>query len=124
MQIPTILIVDDEADIREHLKTSLAKKITGTFLTARNAQEALQEIKANSVKMQGLSGIDLIKACAGASAHTKIIVLSAYDSKEIADEALRAGAIDYLTKPCPFPAIESKVAELLRAAKKYTPRQG
>ena len=120
MQKPNILIVDDEIDVRERLQSFITRRIDCGIVTASDGAEAIEKIKNNSfdlmlldMKMPGLDGIDVIKNTAVSSPHTKILVISAYDSKEIADQAIKAGARDYITKPYTADEIVIKVQDIL-----------
>src|SRR5258705_12173619 len=51
------------------------------------------------VRMPRMNGLDLVRAAQAASPETTIIVMSAYGSHDLAIEAMKAGAYDYLGKP-------------------------
>src|SRR2546428_6050946 len=51
------------------------------------------------VRMPKMNGLDLVRAAQGTSPETTIIVMSAYGSHDLAIEAMKAGAYDYLGKP-------------------------
>ncbi|MFD1402292.1 helix-turn-helix domain-containing protein [Robinsoniella peoriensis] len=103
-----ILIVDDEALIRE----SLAKRLTkGDFffqeiLESASGEEALNiiqnehpQIIITDVRMDGMSGIELIKACSIIDPFPYFIVLSGYAEFEYVQQAINNGAEGYLLKP-------------------------
>src|SRR5437899_8339997 len=50
-------------------------------------------------RMRKMNGLDLVRAAQTASPETTIIVMSAYGSHDLAIEAMKAGAYDYLGKP-------------------------
>lgn len=116
-----ILVVDDERDVTDNLSKLLARKFDSEVQKAYNGQEALDKIKAASfdlvildIKMPGLSGIDVIKEARKIQPAIKILSISAYDSKEVADEALKAGALDYVHKqPHLAETIASKIKDVL-----------
>lgn len=102
----TILIVDDEANIRAFLKEILEQD-NYRVSTVASGEAALQEIKTQTfdlalidLKLPGLGGIEVLKGIRVAAPETVIIVLTAHASLETAVEALRHGAHDYLFKPC------------------------
>ncbi|HET9751588.1 MAG TPA: sigma-54 dependent transcriptional regulator, partial [Myxococcales bacterium] len=74
--------------------------------TAADGEEALRELSARDydalvtdVRMPRLNGLDLVRAAQTASPDTTVIVMSAYGSHDLAIEAMKAGAYDYLGKP-------------------------
>ena len=102
----TILIVDDEANIRVSLKEILAQE-GYHIVTAHNGQTALTCISSQQfdlvlldLKLPDMSGIDVLTALRKQSLETVAIVLTAHGSLETSVEALRQGAHDYLFKPC------------------------
>lgn len=116
MQRPKILIIDDEADICERLSKFLRKKINCQIEKSGDGKEALKKLKTENfdlvlldIKMPGLNGIEVIKEAARFTPQTKFLVISGYDSEEVAKEALAAGAIDYVTKPQDIDALWLKV---------------
>lgn len=100
-----ILVVDDEVNIRTALVTILEK--TGLYARgASSAEMALAMLKeapcdlvVTDVKMPGLGGIELVRQVKTLWPDTEIVVITAYGSIEIAVEAMRLGAYDFLTKP-------------------------
>jgi DNA-binding NtrC family response regulator len=106
-----ILIVDDDPIIAD----SLAEYITSLGFdvsTAFNASEALAALTAaendggrpfacviSDVALPGASGIELLRRIARQHFGTVVIMLTGYGTIESAVEALRLGAVDYLTKP-------------------------
>ncbi len=106
-----ILIVDDEAGIREFLSDAIADEGHETT-TAEHATEALArlherafDVLMTDLKMPGaLDGIDLLRKAKADTPDMEVIVLTAYGSVESAVEAMRLGAFDYLQKPVSSPA--------------------
>ncbi len=103
--MPTVHIVDDEENIRLVLRTLLKKN--GYQVTAsESAEAALEAMKhvapdfvITDVRMPGKSGIELTEEITAQGHNTTVIVMSAYGSIELALEAMKAGAYDYITKP-------------------------
>ena len=102
----SILIVDDEPNIR----TGLAQALAGdsyTITTAKDADEAWAlfqsahpQLVLTDLKMPGgASGIELIRRVKDDRPETLIIVITAHGTVETAVEAMRLGAHDYLVKP-------------------------
>ena len=100
-----VLIADDEESIR-HVLTELLSERGYEVRAVADGDEAARELAARDydalvtdVRMPRLNGLDLIRAAQSMSPETTIIVMSAYGSHDLAIEALKAGAYDYLGKP-------------------------
>lgn len=100
-----VLVVDDEENIRLVLQT-LLRKHGYDVEVAENAERALilvdsfgPDFVLADVKMPGISGIELCAEIKARSSTSTVIVMSAYGSEELALEAIRAGAYDYMPKP-------------------------
>jgi DNA-binding NtrC family response regulator len=100
-----ILIVDDEADIRESLDILLAMDGYAVEL-ATNAAEGLRALQASNydlvlldLMMPDRSGIEVLEELRQKDTETPIIMITAYGSVEVAVKALKAGANDYFSKP-------------------------
>ena len=105
MVLRSILIADDEESIRHVLVVLLSER--GYEVRAvSDGEEALRELQSRDydalvtdVRMPKMGGLELVRAAQVASPETTIIVMSAYGSHELAIEAMKAGAYDYLGKP-------------------------
>jgi len=100
-----VLIADDEESIR-HVLTELLEERGYEVRAVIDGEEAMRELSARDydalvtdVRMPKMNGLDLVRAAQGASPETTIIVMSAYGSHDLAIEAMKAGAYDYLGKP-------------------------
>lgn len=100
-----ILVVDDEADIRESLETLLCLEGYQVEM-APNATEGLRKIEAGShdlilldLMMPDRSGMDVLRDVREREIDTPIFMITAYGSVEVAVNALKAGANDYFSKP-------------------------
>ena len=103
--MPSILIVDDEENMRVMLRAMLRQQGYDVW-QAESAEKALGILDAQvpdfvltDVRMSGMSGIDLVRKLVERSVPTTILVMSAYGSVETAVEAMQAGAYDYIMKP-------------------------
>ena len=99
-----ILIADDEEGIRESLNLILSDDYELVF--AKDGQETLAKLGQESVelvlldiKMPKLDGLEVLKRLKGQGNETPVLVLTAYQSVELAQEAIKLGALDYLPKP-------------------------
>ncbi len=100
-----ILIVDDDDALRESLELILSAE-GYHVLSADCGEAALDVISESSVdvvlcdlRMPGLDGFDLIPQISCQMPGTPIILMSAHGTEDLAVEAIRRGAYDYLAKP-------------------------
>jgi DNA-binding NtrC family response regulator len=103
-----ILIVDDEAIIRQSLHDWLSDAGYQVF-TAENGPQALEIIQREGLRIviadlvvPGIDGIELMKRAKMISPNIEVIIITAYGSIPTAITAIREGAYDYIEKPfCP-----------------------
>ncbi len=100
-----LLVVEDEASMREFLKIMLVQDGYDVFLAA-NGEEGLKQYQKQrpdlvltDVKMPKMSGLDLIREIHALDAFVPVIAVTAYASADDAIRAVREGAYDYLSKP-------------------------
>jgi DNA-binding NtrC family response regulator len=100
-----ILVVDDEAAQREILRTILTSE-GYRVETAGNAAEALEksgrtrfDLVLTDLRMPGIDGLSLVRQLTREDPPTLVILMTAYGSMDSAEQALKQGAFDYLTKP-------------------------
>lgn len=102
----TVLVVDDNADIRDYLETCLSAKYR--VLQGRNGEEGLilakqhlPELIISDIMMPGVDGYQLCRAIREDAQlrHTPVIFLTAKASEDMKLEGLETGADDYLVKP-------------------------
>ena len=101
-----ILVVDDEASIREMIKKGLSQMGGFNVETAQNGAEANEKIEKEifdlvltDLKMPEMDGLELLKNIKGTRPEVMVILMTAYGSIETAVEAMKMGADDYITKP-------------------------
>jgi DNA-binding NtrC family response regulator len=100
-----VLVVDDEADIRESLETLLGMEGYSVDLAA-NATEGLHKMETRGydlvlldLMMPDRSGMEVLEEVRDRDRETPIFMITAYGSIEAAVQALKAGANDYFSKP-------------------------
>jgi DNA-binding NtrC family response regulator len=105
----TLLIVDDEKDLIAGLKRSVTQELECTVLTATNGREALDVLHGNSVcvvltdiSMPEMDGMTLLNKIVALDPSLTIIMMSGYGTIEIAVQALKHGAYDFIQKPFEF----------------------
>ena len=115
-----ILVVDDDASLRRVLEYNLAKE-GYAVLTADSGEQALELLGAEQVdllitdiKMPGMDGMDLLRRVRQASPETQVIVITAFGTIEMAVEAMKAGAFEYVTKPFNRDELSLAVRKALR----------
>ena len=100
-----ILIVDDEKSILDLLSMVFKKEgyIIHTALSSQRAFEILDEqdidLVITDIRMPGMSGLDLLTHIKENYSDIPVIMITAYGSTREAVKALKAGALDYITKP-------------------------
>ena len=116
---PTILICDDEEGIRESFKLILDDQYTLKF--AANGLEALDMLKTLSpslmmldIKMPKMHGMDILKQVKKLKPSLPVIIVTGYQSVEMAQEALKNGAVDYIPKPFESKQIISSINSSLK----------
>ena len=117
-----ILVVDDEAAIREY-ETSLLSELGHEVLTAADGAEALRlacerrpHLVLLDIMMPELSGIEVCRQLRAdpRTRDTRIIMVSAVDAKRALEESIIAGADDFLAKPVHALELMVRVRSILR----------
>ncbi len=106
--IITLLIVDDEAEIRSGLRSIIPWEDYSITLigTAANGAEALDKIRyyepdivITDIQMPGMNGLELVRRAKEEQFDCSFVILSGYDEFEYARNAIRYGVKEYLLKP-------------------------
>lgn len=100
-----LLIVEDEANMLEHLADELGRFADGVY-KARNGLEAIQLLENQSIQcvvcdyeMPGLTGIDVIREMRARGITVPVIFYTGNTSRQVMVEAASLGAFGYLNKP-------------------------
>ena len=131
VQMPRLLVVDDEESICFSMSEYFS--LQGYRVdTARELEEAERLIEATDyrVVIQDLrlgatrnpDGLEIIRKVRDHNPRTRIIVLTAYGSAEVEDEARRCGADAFLRKPKPLSQVAQVVQGLIEAPPKQAAR--
>ena len=103
--LPPVLVVDDEKNMRLSLQTMLGDEGYGAR-AVESAEEALALLVREKFFMvltdahlTGMSGYDLLGKLRTAHPEIPVLMITAYATPKLAVEAIKAGAIDYLSKP-------------------------
>jgi DNA-binding NtrC family response regulator len=114
-----ILVVDDELVVREGVRRVLEGDLyhVETCSSGRSALELMQEkdfdLVVTDLKMPGMSGQEVLKAVKVLQAEVPVIVITGYSTVDTAVEAMRNGAIDYISKPFAPELLMEKVSKAL-----------
>jgi DNA-binding NtrC family response regulator len=116
MELPgRILVVDDEAEMRETCRKILARK-GHRVDTASDGKAALETLRAEpfdlvvaDLRMPGMDGMALLQEVKKISPEVGFVVITAYGTIDTAVEAVREGAFDYLPKPFSMAQLEVTV---------------
>ena len=103
-----IMLADDEGIVIDSLKFILEKEFGDDIeiqfaKTGRNVIELAEhfrpDIAVMDIQMPGINGIDAMREIRNTNENVIFIVMSAYDKFDYAQEAMKLGAIEYITKP-------------------------
>jgi FixJ family two-component response regulator len=110
-KVPVISIIDDDASVRIGAN-NLLRSHGYTVHTFATAEEFLRSGHRDStscviadVQMPVMSGIELLKLLVAQGAHVPFIFITAFPDESVREQALRAGAICFLTKPFDGPTL-------------------
>ena len=114
-----VLVVDDEADIRELLELSLFRmglevESAATLAEAKSLMAARDfDLCLTDMRLPDGDGLDLVRFIAAECNDVPVAVITAYGSAESAVAALKAGAFDYLTKPLSLEQLRALIKSAL-----------
>lgn len=118
---PTVLIVDDEKPTREGLRAALEDRYD--VYIAEDGESALRlleedgyDVLLTDLRMPGVGGLDLIKRAKSLGKPPVCILMTAYGSEEMAVDAMRQGADDYIAKGrLQIDELEMRIARAVRS---------
>jgi len=110
---PSLLIVDDDAAFRNRLARAMEGRGFAVSL-AESVSEGISMIKSGApayavvdLRLEDGTGLDVVEALRGHREDAKIIILTGYGAIASAVAAVKAGAVDYLSKPADADDIEN-----------------
>jgi two-component system KDP operon response regulator KdpE len=121
MNNATILVVDDEPQLRRTMKATLTD-LGYAVIEAKTGEEALEKMRSDApdlvlldLNMPGIGGLETCRAIRE-TADTPVIVLSVRNTERDKVQALDAGADDYVTKPFGIQELLARVRAAMRRA--------
>ncbi|MBL7157222.1 MAG: response regulator [Candidatus Omnitrophica bacterium] len=121
MTKPVILVVDDEKDARSTIINFLDQRYDCDFKEANDGDEAVAFVKDKpcdvmllDIKMPKKSGMTVVKEAKEINPEIDILIISAWVSEDVAEEAMKLGATDYAIKPLDLKAISLKFENILK----------
>ncbi|HEX9869363.1 MAG TPA: response regulator [Candidatus Tectomicrobia bacterium] len=119
---PAILLIEDEARLRENLQTLLQSE-GYCVTTAQNGAEGIKRLRQEDfdlvitdLMMPEVDGFQVLEYLKAYSPETVVVVMTAYVSAGSVIDALRKGAYDYLSKPFEFDLMKVTIARALEKA--------
>jgi two-component system, chemotaxis family, chemotaxis protein CheY len=124
-----ILIIDDEADVREVLRLHL-ESVNLNVIEAENGEEGIKLMKSGAnllqvglilcdIRMPKVNGVEAIEYLKENAPSIPIIVVTGYPDSELAVSLLKRGVKDYLVKPLEKEKLLAKVKEALSAEQEF-----
>jgi DNA-binding NtrC family response regulator len=117
----SILVVDDESEIREGLEILLKSEGYGVA-SAESGESGLAKLEEHpfdllllDVSLPGRNGLDLLKEIHRRDPQLSVVLITAYGSIDMARAAFKNGAMDYITKPWSNDELLAQVAQAVEA---------
>ncbi len=124
--IKKLLIVDDEAEICEFLKSFFEDR-DFKVATAHNGIAALEQVERFQpdvvlldIQMPGMDGLQTLKKMKDTHPKLKVIMVTAVETQEKIEEAMRLGADNYITKPLSLEYLEKDVQDKIDSLAKIS----
>ena len=118
-----LLLIDDEADVQYSFRRIFASAEIELH-TASSGEDGLRlipklkpDLVIMDIRMGGLSGLETLRRLRQTDARLPVILMTAYGTTQMAIEAMKLGAYDYLLKPFDVPKLKQIVADALLAAR-------
>ena len=123
-----ILVVDDEAEVREVIKLQLEHNKGLNVLEAVDGQDAIDILKSGDnmvnvgvilcdIRMPRVNGVECIQFIREQAPGIPIVVITGYPDAELATDLLEKGVKDYLVKPVEREKLLAVVEDLISAGK-------
>lgn len=127
---PTILVIDDDAEIRYSLHRVLSSR-SFRALTASSGKEGIRAAEKETPevifldnRMEGMSGMETLQHLRNCSPKSMVILMTAFGTTQTAIEAMKFGAFDYIIKPFDVKKVLSLTENAIRAHRDLAAAQG
>ena len=111
-QRPSLMVVDDEAGILD-VVSRFARRAGFDVVACSGGREAIGKLQTRSadlvmvdLRMPDVGGLDVLRAIRETDPHCQTVLMTGYATVETAVEAIKLGAMDYLSKPIDFGRLE------------------
>src|SRR5262245_46614756 len=116
VQRPVLMVVDDEQGILD-VVSRFSRRAGFDPITCSGGQEAIAELKSRRIdlvmvdlRMPDVGGLDVLRAIREIDPHCQAVLMTGYATVDTAVEAVKLGAMDYLSKPIDFARLERLLA--------------
>jgi len=122
----SIMVVDDEPDVVDLFKRRFRRELRKgeySMYFANSGEDALNQLKTgiqpevmlilSDINMPGMNGIDLLREAKALWPDLPVAMITAYGDDENRNNALEAGASDFLTKPVDFDELKAKISSMI-----------
>ena len=126
---PTVVLVDDSAEVRELLKTQF--RLSGLLTVIAEGSDGIEAIGLAhrhhpdllllDLSMPSMDGLDALHGILTVSPKTCVVIYTGFESNGLADRAIELGATAFLEKSVPIEQVAPKLVDILNSAR--TPRQ-
>ena len=118
-----LLVVDDEVDICDFVRNFFKERNFEVFV-AYDGKKALEVVKSKKpeiilldLRMPIMGGMEALKEIQNINSDSKVVVITAIEDTQTAEEAKHNGAIDYITKPLLLEQLERTVLTIAEQIK-------
>ncbi len=129
MSRPSLLIVDDEAGVRESLRMIFNRdfrilEAASSEVAIKKAQEESPEIVLLDIRLPGVGGLEVLRRIKESNPHCQVIMLTALKTAHTALAAKELGAFDYVVKPFDVAELSLRVHRALGMVAEKTGGKG
>jgi two-component system nitrogen regulation response regulator GlnG len=118
-----LLLIDDEEDVRYSIQRIFDSPDV-ELATAASGEEGLKviprfkpDLVLMDVRMTGMTGLETLRRIRQSDPKLLVILMTAYGTTQMAIEAMKLGAYDYLLKPFDIPKLKEVIGNALKAAR-------
>lgn len=122
--VPTVVLIDDSAEVRELLKTQF--RLSGLLTVVADGVDGIEaiglahrhkpDLMLLDLSMPTMDGLDALHGILTVSPQTRIVIYTGFESNGLADRALELGATAFLEKSIPIDQMAPRMVEILAKA--------